>query len=272
VQDFADGDARVRPLLDTVRIIRPTADNAQRLWLDYQHSYRGDDDLLLRACSPEMGVDGLTENLTADDILASMQMPDTITLEAGSAEIADTGGFVIVRFATQEHGSRQGFRDYFLHKVFPEDALQFGTKEEQSEFFERMKEGLSLYFVEFVSRRGRAASAALVLAAYHEVCVKRQKGSSCTFVGKCLDSVRVGSCRNVNGNRPVKTLAESLGLRKVAVCDQLRTLHVPANACSHAREKANVSGDTVDAVLTFALYLGETRLAFERIRRQLDAL
>jgi hypothetical protein len=262
----------IQALLKRVRLAQPTAENVERLWKCYQHAYRDDNDLLMRTCSKDLGIDGLTENLSPDDIAECIRMPDCVVLEVEPLDSADQGGFVIVRYASREIASRDRFNAYFLENVFPQDVLRFRTNEDRVEFLKILEHGEVAYFAEFVSTRGRSATTALVLGAYQEVCIRRLGVASCPFVGKCLDSVQIGRCRNLKGNQPVKALAEKLGLEKIALCDQIRRLHLQERSVALSGalpELADASPPaTIDAVLTFALYCGNTQTAVERMIHQ----
>ena len=112
--------------------------------------------------------------MSVDDLLRSLQMPDTVALEVPS-NTAGGGGFVIVRYATPEAESLRAFREYFLNDVFG-GWSEFSQRGGQPPIPRLADRGpIASYFAEFVSRRGRAISAACtVLAAYRErVCHKR---------------------------------------------------------------------------------------------------
>ena len=74
---------------------------------------------------------------------------------------------------------------------------------------------------------------------------------------------------NTKGNRPVKLLAEFLGLDKIALCDQYRRLALPNDPDLLAKlspEGALDAAMEVDAILSFALYCGDAQRAAHRIQ------
>jgi hypothetical protein len=241
-------------------VVSPTRQKAEQWWNWYQQAFVRDQELLARTCRGEAGIDGLTEPLSIDDLFAALTMPDTLGLEVPPTPGLDDGGFVIVRYAgQQQHDSMARFREYFLNDVFRADDLRFRTADDQSAFLRVMDQGQVFYLAEFVSRGGRRVSSALINAVFETVCRERI-GEPATVLGKCLDAAQIGRCKNTNGNRPIKVLVESLGMEKIARCDQMRTLQLPEQF-DHRAYGCEEPIRPTTATLTFALYMGDARRA-----------
>jgi hypothetical protein len=254
---MTDTLTRGATLPSQVQFVEPTDANAHRLWQYYQRAYRTDDDLFVRTCNPELGVDGLTESLGPEDVARAMRMPDTVTLEACAGD--DCGGFVIVRYAPRDSQMRQAFIKYCLSDIFHEDALEFRDDRERDEFLHALEHDPVLCVDEFVSLEGKEVSAALLFATYQEVCLGRLAAPDCAFFCKCLDSVRIGQCTDLEGNRPVNALTGALGLKKIATSDQIRPLMISGqdDLLNRAGLEAIPGRSTkVEAVLTFSLNFG----------------
>jgi hypothetical protein len=258
---------RIEAMLDSVRIVPPTAETATRFSAYYQQAYRDDEDLFARVCDPQQGIDGLTERATPAEILRVLQMPDTVAFEVVSKDATSSGGFLIVSYASGERGSRDRFKKYFLGEVFQPEGLQFASRDEEATFLQLMERGYVAYFAEFVAVGGRVVSGPFILAAYQEICVRRHSGSPFTIFGKCLDSARIGNCTNLKGNRPVKAMAEALGLVKIALCDEVRKLRTPkcADLLHLAFPHEQSIPENVEAILSFALYRGSARHAVDAL-------
>jgi len=242
-----------------LRIVPATLQNAQRLLACYNKSFRDDADVLQRICSEQagvtsVGIDGLTEPRTVSDFETLLGAPETVTLEVPDPLCAEGPplAFVIVRYASTENASINRFRNYFLGEVFDPGALAFVGTDAEAEFHATISRGNVVYLAEFVSAADSAATLAVMVAA-QVVVVERILGIEIAGnVGKCLESASVGNSVNRLGNVPIKKLAASLGMAKVATAIQLRKFSHPSDltAASH-REPDHV-------VLTFGLYLGST--------------
>jgi hypothetical protein len=253
-----------KKILESAQVVEPTLANAARLWRWYEEVFVTDQELLARTCRSDLGIDGVTEELNVDDFYHALHMPDTLALEVVPANEGQGGGFVIVRYSNRDDDSRARFKEYFFKDVFPIDALQFRSSEDRMDFLRGVDRGQVCYLAEFVSRGGRKVSTALIQAAFEIVCRGRSRGPFTVF-GKCLDAVQIGHCKNSRGNRPVKALAESLGLRKLAWCNQVRPIHLSdqLDLRVYGFPKPTASIRLFDAVLTFALYVGDATRALE---------
>jgi hypothetical protein len=248
----------MRAAIRDVHTLLPTAANAARLTEFYNQAYLDDDALLSRVCQSKGGIDGLTEQHNADDLLGYMQMPETLTLEHGLAGSPGCNGFIIVRWATSSVESRAAFRDYFLTDVFDADRLVFESDNLASRFDAIFESGSVVYIAEIVTNGEPGITLALIAAAYFHV---RQKLAVDDFavLGKCLRSARIGSCSNELGNQPIQAFVTGVGLNPIGRCVQLRHLNLSQTSPRLNRAFPEGLPTEVFAELEFGLYLGDAR-------------
>ncbi len=257
---------KLHHVCDRVRIAPPTLQTASRLLRLYREAYFDDRELVARVCDPTSGVHGLVENISEKELFAFLQEPDTLVLEI---EPNDDGiaGFTILTFATAQQSSRERYRHYLLAQAFRADALTFLDRADEAHFAHIMGRGFMASLAEFVSVGGRAAWGALILKALKEMRARLRNDLQFGVVSRCLDAVRIKDRINSQGNVPIKAVTESLGLRKIAVCDQVRRLH-GLNAkdlqCLGIADPTEASAG-VEAILTYALYLGNGREVWEAL-------
>jgi len=250
--------AQLIELLQSVRSLSPNSHNARRLLAAYQRAYHSDRELcrMLRSSpsNPQLAIDGMTEPRTAEEFEQLLAAPDTMTLEIPSDQAPNDASLamVVVPYATASPESIARFRQYYLGDVFAPNSLRFDEPARAHELQQVLDQGNVIYLAELVSDCCPTATLALLIA-IQVLVVQRKLGlPSSALLGKCLDFValRNGSetlAINPHGNRRVKRLATSLGLRRVATASQPRPL-----APCHS------GAPNLTAELTFGLYLGCT--------------
>lgn len=257
---------KIHHACDRVRIAPPTPETASRLLRLYKQAYIGDQELVARVCDPSSVVHGLVVNMTEEELLTFLQRPDTLALEIEPDE-SDIVGFTILTYATDDHASRSRYRQYLLVEAFPAASLTFKNRQDEAEIARIMERGFVASLAEFVTVGGQAAWGALILKALQEMRERLRSDMQFAVISKCLDAVKINNRTNNEGNIPIKAITEYLGLRKLAVCDHVRRLHELQDDDLRRlgiTDPAAASGG-VEAILTYALYLGNGREVWEAL-------
>jgi hypothetical protein len=253
------GHALIRAVA-SVRRTAPTIQNADRLWRRYTAALKDDLTLAQLVRQPSaaglLRIDGMTEVLSRQDIFHVLTRPGCLTLELPSVTPArPPRAFLMIPYATTAPHSIEAFRSYFLGTVFDPVSLQYASRDDEQRFQNALDKGNLGYLSEFVSPNSSAATMALLIAAHAIIVDRIFQVPDCILLGKCLESVRIGSQRNELGNQLIKRLATSFGLRKIGEAAQNRRLALPHN---NAPVDQNLQKADEDAELVFGLYMGST--------------
>ncbi len=235
---------------ESVRLVSPDRESCQRLCSCYQQAFVSDAQLLAATDSPHpTAINGVTEPMNVSDFDEILRMPDTVAFEVPCDSSDVPRGFLIVRFATRERNSRQAFREYFFEKALCGQAPSFYNPNAQKQLNAALSEGNLTCSVEFLAQRNSTVAAALLMATYKYVVQDRFNAENARVVGKCLDSVQIGTSCNDLGNLAVKTIVEGVAMQRMAIIEQHRVL----------RDLPSIE----PALLRFAVYLGD----FAKVRK-----
>ena len=64
--------------LPNISIVKPSAEAAERFARYYERAFLDDNELAMRMCDPESGINGLTEIRTAESLLEAMEDAQTL--------------------------------------------------------------------------------------------------------------------------------------------------------------------------------------------------
>lgn len=253
--------ARLDRICGSIRRVEPTVANVNRLLSLYEQACLTDAQLAeaaLRDANRRASVDGMTERHDFDSFRMLLQWPWTMALEIPnkSEPLGQPSAFVLNHFADSSDSAIDAFRSLMLGNVFNKDLLQFDHAADERAMDEAFDHGLLLYFGEFVSLKRPVNSLALVVESYRRVVRERLGVRTAGVVGKCLEQVRIGNSVNANGNTRIKRIANSIGLKRIAVQVDSRSLTISPAESSGCRN--SFSTEEVSAQLTFGFYLGDT--------------
>ena len=194
--------------------------------------------------------------MSVDDFQRLLTLPDSETVEIprpGEPQ-APPLAFTVLQYATADERSAQRFRDQFLRDDFAAETLQFVGPAQRRQLDEALGRGRVVYLKEIVSGESSAATLALLAASYIGVVQRVLGPGGVTILGKCLEAVAVAGMRNDLGNQPVKRLASSLGLQRLASGFQQRPLRLSPRIALSVGERQ--PGEAIQAELEFGLYCG----------------